>query len=166
MDLLIIVLASLFILLGIIGSFIPIIPGPLTSWSGLLILSFSSSITISPFFLVLSFIIALFIFIIDNIIPILGAKKFGGGKGSVIGSSIGLILGIIFLGPFGLLFGPFTGAFLGELYMNQDNKKGALKAAIGALLGFITGVSLKFMISLAFCFYFLKSLWEFKSILF
>ena len=166
MDLLIIVLASLFILLGIIGSFIPIIPGPLTSWSGLLILSFSSSITISSFFLVLSFIIALFIFIIDNIISILGAKKFGGGKGSVIGSSIGLILGIIFLGPFGLLFGPFTGAFLGELYMNQDNKKGALKAAIGALLGFITGVSLKFMISLAFCFYFLKSLWEFKSILF
>lgn len=166
MDLLIIVLASLFILLGIIGSFIPIIPGPLSSWSGLLILSFSSSITISPFFLVLSFIIALFIFIIDNIISILGAKKFGGGKGSVIGSSIGLILGIIFLGPFGLLFGPFTGAFLGELYMNQDNKKGALKAAIGALLGFITGVSLKFMISLAFCFYFLKSLWEFKSILF
>jgi len=165
-DLLIIVLASLFILLGIIGSFIPIIPGPLTSWSGLLILSFSSSITISTFFLVLSFIIALFIFIIDNIISILGAKKFGGGKGSVIGSSIGLILGIIFLGPFGLLFGPFTGAFLGELYMNQDNKKGALKAAIGALLGFITGVSLKFMISLAFCFYFLKSLWEFKSILF
>ena len=166
MDLLIIVLASLFILLGIIGSFIPIIPGPLTSWSGLLILSFSSSITISTFFLVLSFIIALFILIIDNIISILGAKKFGGGKGSVIGSSIGLILGIIFLGPFGLLFGPFTGAFLGELYMNQDNKKGALKAAIGALLGFITGVSLKFMISLAFCFYFLKSLWEFKSILF
>ena len=166
MDLLIIVLASLFILLGIIGSFIPIIPGPLTSWSGLLILSFSSSITISPFFLVLSFIIALFIFIIDNIISILGAKKFGGGKGSVIGSSIGLILGIIFLGPFGLLFGPFTGAFLGELYMNQDNKKGALKTAIGALLGFITGVSLKFMISLAFCFYFLKSLWEFKNGLF
>jgi len=165
-DLLIIVLASLFILLGIIGSFIPIIPGPLSSWSGLLILSFSSSITISPFFLVLSFIIALFIFIIDNIISILGAKKFGGGKGSVIGSSIGLILGIIFLGPFGLLFGPFTGAFLGELYMNQDNKKGALRAAIGALLGFITGVSLKLMISLAFCFYFLKSLWEFKSILF
>ena len=166
MDLLIIVLASLFILLGIIGSFIPIIPGPLTSWSGLLILSFPSSITISPFFLVLSFIIALFIFIIDNIISILGAKKFGGGKGSVIGSSIGLILGIIFLGPFGLLFGPFTGAFLGELYMNQDNKKGALKAAIGALLGFITGVSLKFIVSLVFCFYFLKSLWEFKNVLY
>ena len=166
MDLLIIVLASLFILLGIIGSFIPIIPGPLSSWSGLLILSFSTSITISPFFLVLSFIIALFIFIIDNIIPILGAKNFGGGRGSVVGSSIGLILGIIFLGPFGLLFGPFTGAFLGELYMNQNNKKGALKAAIGALLGFITGVSLKFMISLAFCFYFLKSLWEFKNGLF
>jgi uncharacterized protein YqgC (DUF456 family) len=50
--------------------------------------------------------------------------------------------------------------------MNKDDKRGALKAAIGALLGFITGVSLKFMISLAFCFYFLKILWEFKNGLF
>ena len=95
--------------------------------------------------LILSFCIALAIFILDYFIPSLGAKKFGGGKGSVYGSSIGLIFGILFLGPFGLILGPFLGAFLGELIINKDNKKGALKAAVGAFLGFFVGVFIKLL---------------------
>ena len=46
MEVLIISLAGLFILLGIAGSFLPLIPGPLTSWLGILILSFAPSILI------------------------------------------------------------------------------------------------------------------------
>ena len=91
MDLIIISLAGFFILLGIAGSFLPVIPGPLTSWLGLFILGFAPSIDIENQFLILCFCIALFIFIFDNIIAVLGAKKFGGGKGSTIGSSIGII---------------------------------------------------------------------------
>ncbi|HAS19440.1 MAG TPA: DUF456 domain-containing protein, partial [Flavobacteriaceae bacterium] len=37
MDLLLIFIAGIFILLGIAGSFLPVIPGPLTSWAGILI---------------------------------------------------------------------------------------------------------------------------------
>ena len=166
MDLILIALSGFFILLGIAGSFLPIIPGPLTSWLGLFILRFSPSIHIENRFLILCFCLALFIFLLDNIIPVLGAKKFGGGRGSTIGSSLGIILGILFLGPFGLIIGPFCGAFLGELYMNQNNRKGALKAAFGALIGFLTGVFLKFIISVAFAFYFVKILWEFSTQLF
>ena len=143
MEVLIISLAGLFILLGIAGSFLPLIPGPLTSWLGILILSFAPSILIENQFLIFSFCIAFAIFILDNIIPVLGVKKFGGGKASIIGSSIGLILGILFLGPFGLLIGPFAGAFIGELIMNFNDRKGALKAAYGALIGFFTGVFIK-----------------------
>ncbi|MFQ3341150.1 MAG: hypothetical protein ACI9TK_000808 [Flavobacteriaceae bacterium] len=166
MDVLFITLAGFFIFLGIAGSFLPIIPGPMSSWIGILMLSFAPSIATDKTFLMISFFVALFIYILDNIIPVLGSRKFGGGKGSTIGSSIGLVMGVIFLGPLGLLIGPFMGAFLGELYVNQDNKKGALKAAIGALLGFVTGVFLKFMVSLAFSVYYLKILWDFKNILF
>lgn len=161
MEVLIILLAGLFILLGIAGSFLPLIPGPLTSWLGILILSFMPSILIENQFLIFSFCIAFAIFILDNIIPILGVKKFGGGKASIIGSSIGLILGILFLGPFGLLFGPFAGAFIGELIMNFNDKKGALKAAYGALIGFFTGIFLKLIIGLAFAYIFIKKLWNF-----
>ena len=161
MEVLIISLAGLFILLGIAGSFLPLIPGPLTSWLGILILSFAPSILIENQFLIFSFCIAFAIFILDNIIPILGVKKFGGGKASIIGSSIGLILGILFLGPFGLLIGPFAGAFIGELIMNFNDRKGALKAAYGALIGFFTGVFLKLIIGIAFAYIFIKKLWDF-----
>ena len=102
------------------------------------------------------------IFVLDYFVPVLGAKKFGGGRGSIIGSSVGLICGILFIGPFGIFLGPFFGAFIGELVVNSDNKKGALKAAIGSLIGFLSGVFLKFLISIAFAFFYLKSLINFN----
>lgn len=135
MDLLLIGIAGFFIVLGIAGSFLPIIPGPITSWLGLLILNFAPSIHLENRFLIISFCIALAIFILDNFIPVIGAKKFGGGRGSVIGSALGLLIGILFLGPFGILLGPFFGALFGELILNFENKKGAFKAALGALIG-------------------------------
>ena len=162
MDILLIFLSGFFILLGIVGSFLPIIPGPLTSWLGILILSITQSVFIDKISLVVSFIIAVGIFVLDYFVPVLGAKKFGGGRGSIIGSSIGLICGILFIGPFGIFLGPFFGAFIGELVVNSGNKKGALKAAIGSLIGFLSGVFLKFLISIAFAFFYLKSLINFN----
>ena len=166
MNNLLILLSGCFILLGIAGSFLPIIPGPITAWIGILILSFVPTIPIDFTFLILSFCIALAIFILDYFIPSLGAKKFGGGKGSVYGSSIGLIFGLLFLGPFGLILGPFLGALIGELIINKENKKGALKAAFGAFLGFFTGVFIKFLTGLVFGFIYIQSLWNAKDLLF
>jgi uncharacterized protein YqgC (DUF456 family) len=158
MDLFLICLSGFLILLGIAGSFLPVIPGPLTAWAGLFVLSCVSSITYSLQFLIISFSVALFIFLLDILIPILGAKKFGGGKGSTYGASIGLVIGILFLGP-------FFGAFFGELIANQKNKKGALKAAFGALIGFLSGVFLKFIVGLSFGYYFLQALWTARTAL-
>jgi len=166
MDLILICIAGFFIVLGIAGSFLPIIPGPITSWLGLLILNFAPSLHLENKFLILSFCIALAIFVLDNFIPILGAKKFGGGRGSVLGSAVGLLVGLLFLGPFGILLGPFFGALIGELLVNFENKKGAVKAAFGALIGFFTGVFLKLIIGLAFAFSYFQTLWKFKEVLF
>ena len=166
MDHLLILISGSFILLGIAGSFLPVIPGPITAWIGIFILSFVPTIPIDFTFLILSFCIALAIFILDYFIPSLGAKKFGGGKGSIYGSSIGLIFGLLFLGPFGLIFGPFLGALTGELIINKENKKGALKAAFGALLGFFAGVLIKFLTGLAFGLFYIKSLWNSRDLLF
>ena len=164
MDILLIFISGFFILLGIAGSFLPIIPGPMTSWLGIFILSFTQYIIIDKFYLFLSFLIALSIFILDYFIPVLGVKKFGGGKGSILGSSIGLICGLLFIGPFGILLGPFFGAFIGELIVNTNNKKGALKAALGSLIGFLSGVFLKFVVSIAFAIFYFKSLMSFTQV--
>ena len=160
MDLFLIGLGGFFILLGIIGSFLPVLPGPPTTWVGFLMLYFTSSVNVSLSFLFLTLILALLVFSIDSILSVFGVKKMGGGKVGIIGSSIGLIIGLIFLGPFGILLGPFVGAFLGELLFNRNNTESSFKIASGALLGFLSGVFLKFLVSIVFAYYFVIKVWE------
>lgn len=155
MDLILEITGLLLAFLGIVGSFIPIIPGPLTSWLGLFILHQSERIQSDTTFLTITFLIALAVFLLDYVIPALGTKKFGGSKKGIIGSTIGLIFGLLFLGPLGILIGPFIGAYTGEKLNDTPNKE-ALKAAFGSFIGFITGVFLKFSVALIYCFYFLK----------
>jgi len=155
MDLILEITGLLLAFLGLVGSFIPIIPGPLTSWLGLFVLHQSERIQSDTTFLTITFLIALAVFLLDYIIPALGTKKFGGSKKGIIGSTIGLIFGLLFLGPLGILIGPFIGAYTGEKLNDTPNKE-ALKAAFGSFIGFITGVFLKFSVALIYCFYFLK----------
>ena len=122
MDIFLLIIGLLFCIIGIIGSFIPIIPGPITSWMGLLLLHFTSFVPIEIYFLIGSFLIAITVFILDLIIPIIGLKKLGGTKKGLIGATIGLLIGF-FLGPIGVLTGPFIGALSGELMNNLGYKK-------------------------------------------
>ena len=154
MEIIVIIVSLIFILLGIIGSFLPILPGPILSWIGFLILYLFGDFSITLKFLVISFLIAITIFVLDNIISIIGVKKSGGGKGSIIGSIIGLILGLLFL-PIGIVLGPLAGAFIGE-YKSQNNFKKSLKVSLGAFFGFLSGVFIKFLMSLIFLGYYLK----------
>ena len=52
MDLILILIATLFVLLGLIGSVLPILPGPITSWIGLLIIHFTEAIPFNWMFLI------------------------------------------------------------------------------------------------------------------
>lgn len=149
MDLFLIVISLLFMIIGIIGSFLPILPGPLTSWVGLLILHFTSVVPMNRTFLIITFSIALVIWILDYIIPAMGTKRFGGSKAGIIGTSIGLIVGLIAPVPGGIVIGPFLGALIGEL-LNKSNFKNALKAAFGSFLGFITSTFIKFIVSIIY----------------
>ncbi len=108
--------------------------------------------------LISTFVIALVVFLIDYIIPILGTKKFGGSKKGMIGATLGVLVGLVFLGPLGVLVGPFVGAYLGELLGNPKDSKKALKAAFGSLIGFLTGVFLKFTVSVIYLGIYLKAL--------
>ena len=144
MDLVLFLLGIFLALLGIVGSFLPVLPGPITSWFGLLVLHLTTWVPMNTKFLTITFVAAIVIFVLDYIIPLLGTKKFGGTKSGMFGSGIGLVLGILFMGPLGIIIGPFIGAFSGELMHDSQNKKAAFKAAIGSLIGFLTGVFLKF----------------------
>lgn len=160
MEILLFSLSFLFILLGLAGSFLPILPGPLTSWVGLFLLHKTEAIEENTSFLVITFVIALGIFVLDYIIPILGTKKFGGSKKGMLGATIGVLIGLLFLGPFGVLIGPFVGAYIGELLQDPQNKKTALRAALGSIIGFLTGVFLKFTVALVYMGLYLNIVWK------
>ena len=77
-DLILLFLGVLFCMVGIVGSFIPIIPGPLTSWFGILVLNFTSAVDFNLYFVIMTLIVAVVISAFDYIIPIVGVKKLGG----------------------------------------------------------------------------------------
>jgi len=163
MDIFLIIIALFLMILGILGSFLPILPGPITSWLGFLMLKFSTLIEISNLFLIITLIIALLIWVLDYFIPALGTKKFGGSKYGMIGTTLGLIIGIISPIPGGIIIGPFLGALIGELFNRADSET-ALKAAFGSFLGFITSTFLKFVVAVIYFGLFMSIIWENKSV--
>ena len=157
MDIFLIVISFLFMILGVIGSFLPVLPGPLTSWVGLLILHFSNVVQMNRTFLIITFAIALSIWILDYIIPVMGTKRFGGSKAGIIGTSLGLIVGLIAPIPGGIIIGPFCGALIGEL-INKSEFKKAVKAAFGSFLGFLASSFIKFIVAVIYFGFFIIKL--------
>ncbi|MBC3757042.1 DUF456 domain-containing protein [Hyunsoonleella sp. SJ7] len=149
MDIILIIIAGLFMILGILGSFLPILPGPITSWIGLLLIHFTNAIPMNKSFLAVTFIVATLIWLLDYIIPAVGTKRFGGSKYGMIGTTIGLIVGLVAPIPGGIIIGPFFGALIGELIHKNDSKT-AVKAAFGSFIGFLTSTFLKFVVAIIF----------------
>ena len=165
MDILLVFISALFIVLGLIGSVLPILPGPPLSWIGLLLLHLTKAVQMSTTLLIVTGVIALIIFILDYIIPAIGTKKFGGSRAGMIGTSIGLIVGLLSPIPGGIIIGPFIGAFIGEM-LNKNDSKLAFKAAIGSFFGFLASTFLKFIVAVIYLGIYLSNIWEYKSTLF
>jgi uncharacterized protein YqgC (DUF456 family) len=159
MELFLTLVAFFLMLLGIAGSFLPVIPGPLTSWAGLLVLHLTEGVEMSPTFLIVTLLISVFVYILDYIIPVIGTKRFGGSRLGMIGTTLGLIVGLLSPIPFGIVIGPFIGALVGEMIHRNDFDK-AMKAAFGSFLGFIASTFMKFILSIIFLGFFIVKLSE------
>jgi uncharacterized protein YqgC (DUF456 family) len=143
------ILSVILIITGLIGSFIPIIPGPITSWFGLFTLSQIQNFPNNNTLLITTFVIGITIFILDYFIPIIGSKYFGGSKYGIIGTSIGLLIGLISPVPFGIIIGAFLGALIGEILAGKQLSEG-IKPAMGSLIGIITSSVIKFFTAISF----------------
>lgn len=153
MDILLIAIGSIFILVGIVGCFLPVLPGPPLSWIGIFLLYFTDNTSISTSFLLWWLVIAIIATALDYLIPIWGTKKFGGTKMGVRGSMVGLVIGLFFP-PFGIIVGPFLGALLAELIHDAHDTSKAFKSALGSFIGFLLGTGLKLGVSLTLTWYF------------
>lgn len=166
MDLLMVILGVLCLLAGLIGSFMPILPGPPLSWSGLLLLYLTDAVPMNYWMLGTTLAATIVISILDYVIPAKGTKHFGGSNYGVWGTNIGLVVGILLPIPFGFLIGPFVGAFIGEMIYNASDHRRALKAATGSFIGFLASGFIKFVYCMILCGIFATVLWTNRGLLF
>lgn len=164
MDTFLLITGFLLIIIGIIGSFIPVLPGPPTGWIGLLLLYLTSIVPMDWWVLGFTLGIAIIITILDYVIPAIGTKKSGGTRYGMWGTTIGLIVGLLSPIPFGILIGAFLGAFIGEMMYDSKDTSRATKAAFGSFLGFLTSTFIKLMVSILFLILFLTKFWEHKAV--
>ena len=166
MEYFLLILGLLLMIVGIIGSLLPALPGPPISWVGILLLYFCPGMETNYWLLGITLVIAVVIGILDYVIPAKGTKYFGGSKYGIWGTNIGLIIGIFAPIPFGFLIGPFVGALVGELIYNSQEKGRAFKAATGSFIGFLAGTFIKLLVSLLFFGLFLVLVWQNRGIWF
>lgn len=128
---------------GMAGAVYPVLPGALAIYAAFFV--YGWMIGFEPFgvwFWLLQTTLLALLIIVDYAVNALGVKKFGGTRASVVGSTIGLLLGPFVIPVAGLLLGPFIGAVVGELLVGTAPRQ-ALRAGVGALVGFFSSLVVK-----------------------
>jgi uncharacterized protein YqgC (DUF456 family) len=166
MDILLLTLGFTCVIAGIIGSFLPVLPGPPLSWLGLLFLYFTEAVAMNYWILGISFVLTAVITILDYVIPAKGTKRFGGSKYGVWGTKLCFFLVIFAPILFVFIIGPFVGAFVGERHYNSTDHRRALKAATGSLLGFLASSFMSFVFCVGLLGLFISIVWTYRAGLF
>jgi uncharacterized protein YqgC (DUF456 family) len=143
---------------GFLGCLIPILPGPPLSFAALIILSLAKAW--KPFSLTLILVMAgltLLVTVLDYVVPVAGARKYGASKLGLWGSFLGLIIGLFAFPPFGMFIGGIAGAVVGELLAGRKGEE-ALRAGWGVFVGTIVTIGFKMSLSAVMLFFYVKEM--------
>ncbi len=146
---LIIIFCYLLLVIGLFGTFLPVLPGLLISFAGILLYKFGTNTEMPMMYIWVFGALTLLSIVLSYVIPARTNRKYGGTRWGSIGSFIGTIIGLIWIPiPFGFLIGMLLGVFVGELLHDVNDKKKALNSVKGAFFGFVYGTGFSFMIGL------------------
>jgi uncharacterized protein len=142
------ILAILLIVLGLAGLVLPVLPGPLLLFLGLLVAAWAEGFAfIGTGTLIALGIMAALAMLADFVAGALGARRYGSSPRAMLGAALGAVVGLFFGLP-GLLLGPFAGALLGELTARRD-LQAASRAGWGATIGLALGIAAKLALGFA-----------------
>jgi uncharacterized protein len=160
-DIFLMILGLSLVLVSIAGAILPVIPGPPIAFIGLFILRFTSYVEDSRAerfdnILWIFFFVTIVVTILDYLVPLWGAKKFGASKAGMWGAGVGVFAGLFFP-PLGLIIMPFIGAVLGEMLTGRDERT-SFRAGVGSFIGFLSGVLLKLIACILMIYYYIAEL--------
>lgn len=142
------VLCVALILGGLVGTVLPLLPGTVLVWGGLVLGAWIDDFTrVSLTTVSVISALALLAWALDYVAGLIGAKRVGASKQALIGAAAGTLLGL-FMGLLGVLFMPLLGAAVGEYLAQKDQKRAAqvgLATWVGIMVGLIAKVVLAFI---------------------
>jgi uncharacterized protein YqgC (DUF456 family) len=108
-------LAALLVIVGVLGTVLPIVPGVPLVFVGLWLAAWAQDFQHVgvPVVWILA-ALALLSVAVDLLASLLGAQRAGATRGGLVGAGIGTVVGLFFGLP-GVILGPLAGAVAGEL---------------------------------------------------
>lgn len=143
------ILCLVLLFLGILGTFLPVLPGLLLSICGLLIYKFGTDADLPMIYIWAFVILTAASVVLNYVIPAKTNQKYGGTRWGSIGSIIGTIVGMFLPIPLGFLVGMFAGVFIGELLHDSRDMTKAWKSTKGAFIGFLYGTGFSLVVGVA-----------------
>jgi hypothetical protein len=135
-------LAVVFVLVGLVGTVLPALPGVPLVFAGLLLAAWSGGFErIGGYTVLLLAVLTLFAVIFDLVASAFGTRVVGASPWAFFGAALGAVFGLFFGIP-GLLLGPFLGA-LGCEWLVSRNLGRAARAGGGAAIGLLLGAAVK-----------------------
>jgi uncharacterized protein len=140
-------LSGLMVVVGLAGTFLPVLPGVPLVFGGLLLAAYLGNFEKIGWPTIVALgVLAAIAMAIDFIAALLGAKRAGASKLALLGAAIGSVLGI-FSGLWGLLVFPFIGAVIGE-FITRRQLAQASRVGLATWLGMVIGTLAKLAIAL------------------
>ena len=142
------VVGALLVIVGLAGTVLPVIPGTVLVFGGLLVAAWADDFTrVGWISLTIIGVLAAIAFAADFVASLLGAKRVGASPLALFGAALGGIVGI-FGGLVGMILGPFIGAVAGE-WMARGRLKQAGKVGLGTWLGLVAAAIAKVVLAFA-----------------
>lgn len=135
-------LAVLLVVVGLIGALVPVLPGAVLVFVGLVLAAWADDFTrVGPMTLVALALVTGVVYAVDFLAGAYGVEKTGASRRALVGAVLGTLVGLFFGLP-GIVLGPFVGAVVGE-YTVRRQLVDAGRAGAGAWLGIVLGVVAK-----------------------
>lgn len=150
--------SAALILTGLVGTVLPLLPGTLLVWSGVLLGAWIDDFTrVGVGTVVIISALAAVAWALDFVAGLMGARRASASKLALAGAAVGTVVGL-FMGLVGVLFMPLVGAAVGEYWAQRDQQRAA-KVAFATWLGLLAGMVAKVVLSFVMVGIFLVALW-------
>jgi uncharacterized protein YqgC (DUF456 family) len=142
------ILAVLMIVVGVVGTVLPALPGAVLVFAGVALAAWIDDFArISGWTVAVLGVLTLIAWLVDFVAGYYGAKKVGASRLALAGAAIGTIAGV-FTGLVGLIFMPLVGAAIGEYLALRDLQR-AGKVGVATWVGMLVGTAAKVAIVFA-----------------